>query len=766
MNLRDLWGCDLSTWASLLLLPGLGIALLFLIGCAVSRFVPAHQARLALWRAVLLSFLFLPFLEESGLSGSLYALATNASHRLRITAEILPESKAPGAIAVGLKSSSTGSPIEAGPGKDNGGVIWPGVIWAAGFAFLILRSAAVRLWLVLRKKRMAAADPEMEALVASLATRLRMPMPAVRAWPELMTPAAFGCWRGTIALPASFSERFSVLQQRAMLAHELAHLEQRDPFWILFSEILCALFWWHPAAWLTRRKMLFTSELAADQASTLIDGGAPALAEALVFLGRQLSANTNMNARRHSFMLASTGFRSDLARRVSLLVLGPARWRNMQRVSGITASFGGLLVAGVISALLPGPALPISAARAEVGASANAATFDQNAPVQPSASISPKNPLATQVFRSTTAANPSSPSATNGGVFSITGMLGDPQFAQVLSIQDGKPVGLANMLLGSTNHPALTAAATPPDSSATNGPVLSVTDILGDPQFRQVVSALDGKPVSSPVKVTVDSMNGAAAAPAPSTSAKASVPLISLLVQVVEIADSDGDLGLDWLFGPDAAEKDSVSTGIPGEPLPGNKPLRGTDISVQNCESKGQAAVISPAQYAALKNRLRQRPGVDILTTPRVTTASGRQARVSIQDVQTIVTGQNPNGNGPLTDDIWLGDIIDVTPAFDGGKWKIQISAPLTEFLGYAPELASAHDADAERPNGKGSKHLARFRVRTAVASGLAAPGQTMAVRGPEVTETTGTKRGFFRRAEQKEIKKRLYIFVTLGDKT
>ena len=36
---------------------------------------------------------------------------------------------------------------------------------------------------------------------------------------------------------------------------------------------------------------------------------------------------------------------------------------------------------------------------------------------------------------------------------------------------------------------------------------------------------------------------------------------------------------------------------------------------------------------------LEQREGVDLLSAPKITTVSGRQARISIEDIQTVITG-------------------------------------------------------------------------------------------------------------------------------
>ena len=130
--------------------------------------------------------------------------------------------------------------------------------------------------------------------------------------PLLKTPIAFGVFFPAIGLPAGFASRFSEPKQRAMLAHELAHLEANDPAWRLGAEIVTALFCWHPAVWRARGRFLAACETAADEASLLMENDPETLAECLVELGREVS-----RARQFGWIgMEGSGFKSDLAKRV------------------------------------------------------------------------------------------------------------------------------------------------------------------------------------------------------------------------------------------------------------------------------------------------------------------------------------------------------------------------------------------------------------------------------------------------------------------
>ena len=105
---------------------------------------------------------------------------------------------------------------------------------------------------------------------------------------SLSSPVVFGCFRPVILVPAGFDDDFGAAQQEAMLAHELAHLAARDPFWQSAALWLCAALWWQPLAWWSRRRLRAASETAADEASLLVPDGPCVLAESLVALGRRL----------------------------------------------------------------------------------------------------------------------------------------------------------------------------------------------------------------------------------------------------------------------------------------------------------------------------------------------------------------------------------------------------------------------------------------------------------------------------------------------
>ena len=133
-----------------------------------------------------------------------------------------------------------------------------------------------------------------------------------------------------------------------MLAHDMAHLAALDPLWWMISDAIIALAWWHPLVWWARRQLQSAQEAAADDASVLIPGGARALAECLVRLGRELTAPGPARA----LGIGGNGPRSLLAARVERLLREPRAWQPLSLWGRWTPQVSALFVA-LASALLP-----------------------------------------------------------------------------------------------------------------------------------------------------------------------------------------------------------------------------------------------------------------------------------------------------------------------------------------------------------------------------------------------------------------------------
>lgn len=213
---------------------------------------------------------------------------------------------------------------------------WPELIWVLGICGALGPIGLARLFLILfRGERTCAFERSLLQRVAALSRRVGLRR-RVRVFESsrLSGPVAFGILRPTIGLPKDFTRVFTPEQQEVMLAHELAHLEANDPGWLLGSDLLTALLWWHPLVWWARRRFRSISELAADEASILVADGPGLLAECLL----RLAAGAQARTVHLGIGMTGSGFRSGLAQRIQrLLNLQPASWSPLGRLKTFAA---------------------------------------------------------------------------------------------------------------------------------------------------------------------------------------------------------------------------------------------------------------------------------------------------------------------------------------------------------------------------------------------------------------------------------------------
>ena len=136
-----------------------------------------------------------------------------------------------------------------------------GSLWAAGTALLLLWLAACQ-WHLSRLRRQA--RPLTTGPAADTLAALTPRPPALLTHPCVRSPFLAGIRRPAIFLPTTYEADFDPTALRAILAHELAHLERRDNAWILAARLLSALLWPQPLLWVLCRRLDQTSEEACD----------------------------------------------------------------------------------------------------------------------------------------------------------------------------------------------------------------------------------------------------------------------------------------------------------------------------------------------------------------------------------------------------------------------------------------------------------------------------------------------------------------------
>ena len=137
-------------------------------------------------------------------------------------------------------------------------------IWACGLA-LMSAPLALGWWANLRLATSCpqATSGDLFEQVAGVADELGMRPPRLHVGDDDAMPMVWGIFRPRLLLPAVAASWNSV-RLRAVLLHELAHLQRRDLPAMLFGQLARAVHWFNPLAWLAVRQLRIEREQACD----------------------------------------------------------------------------------------------------------------------------------------------------------------------------------------------------------------------------------------------------------------------------------------------------------------------------------------------------------------------------------------------------------------------------------------------------------------------------------------------------------------------
>jgi beta-lactamase regulating signal transducer with metallopeptidase domain len=206
---------------------------------------------------------------------------------------ILPaEAATAAAAAVSLPASAPTPFVTAGPtspeaaGLSAWSVLLP-LFYALGAATLLLRLVVGRRMLArLWSDAGPVADPDLEKLLTGLSREMRLTRQVeLRIARGPAVPMTWGTLKPKILLPAEAWE-WPFERRRLVLLHELAHVARRDSLSRSLASLVCALYWFHPGAWLAARRMRMEQEHAADDRVLMAGGSPKAYALSLLHLAR------------------------------------------------------------------------------------------------------------------------------------------------------------------------------------------------------------------------------------------------------------------------------------------------------------------------------------------------------------------------------------------------------------------------------------------------------------------------------------------------
>jgi len=236
------------------------------------------------------------------------------------------------------------------------GIVLP-AFWLGGALLAILRPL-LGLWGIARLSRDS--EPVSNAPTLAVASECAFALslsqtPALRQ-ADAPVPMTWG-WRRPVVLLPTDAHDWPDERLRAVLLHELAHIRRRDWLSHRFADVVCALYWFHPLAWLTARRLRAEGEIVCDDLVLTSGVAAPDYARHLLDVARALRpvsaavpqaaiamARTAHIEGRLKMILDHTRSRRALTRRALLLALV---------TSGIGAAALAALRPGARAAALP-----------------------------------------------------------------------------------------------------------------------------------------------------------------------------------------------------------------------------------------------------------------------------------------------------------------------------------------------------------------------------------------------------------------------------
>lgn len=195
------------------------------------------------------------------------------------------------------------------------------LVYAGLVAAGLLRSfGRACLWRHRLGRRVEVTSPELLAELAKLrvAGGLRRQVRLTQS-EQLDSPVAFGILADEICLPQHLVDHMPLVQQRCVLAHEVAHLRRRDPLWLLVFEGFTTALFLQPLNRLLRRRLQELAEYRCDAWVVQATRDPVGMARALVSVAEWMQSRPQ-GGRAVVGATAMTQQNSPLARRVQRIL--------------------------------------------------------------------------------------------------------------------------------------------------------------------------------------------------------------------------------------------------------------------------------------------------------------------------------------------------------------------------------------------------------------------------------------------------------------
>jgi beta-lactamase regulating signal transducer with metallopeptidase domain len=139
-----------------------------------------------------------------------------------------------------------------------------GIMIALSLLGLVRLAVAVTFVNHIYRNSIRIQDARILELLDEIAGRFEGPSPSIiYEHPELSDAAVAGWFRPRLILPREWRS-WSDEERRTVIAHELAHMQHRDPLWRMMTWMVLALHFYNPVVHWLKRRLVLCQELAAD----------------------------------------------------------------------------------------------------------------------------------------------------------------------------------------------------------------------------------------------------------------------------------------------------------------------------------------------------------------------------------------------------------------------------------------------------------------------------------------------------------------------
>lgn len=224
--------------------------------------IDAPGVRYAIWRTLAALCLLLPWIQRHRLTDARSLVSVNV------------------AAITSMNGAAAGSPA----GHLNTAAVVLAVLAAGALIRLLwLLIGVARLRHLRRDGLIESASLVAGDLQRTLGTRAEL-----RYSSRVPQPVTFGLTAPVVLLPEPLRGQ-PVDIQRAVVGHELIHVQRRDWAWLLVEEIALSVFWFHPAAWWVASRIQLAREEVVDELTVLLTGRRKPYVEALLAFSDPMS---------------------------------------------------------------------------------------------------------------------------------------------------------------------------------------------------------------------------------------------------------------------------------------------------------------------------------------------------------------------------------------------------------------------------------------------------------------------------------------------